>query len=906
MSEDDLTPAQRMAAFKKQMSLQDTALADFLDTLKFPPDDFQMEALEKVALGDSVLVSAPTGAGKTVVGEGAAYIALAKGERVFYTTPIKALSNQKFRDFQDEFGRDNVGLLTGDTAVAPDAKLVVMTTEVLRNMIYANQDLSEVGVVVLDEVHYLADRFRGPVWEEVLIQLPAWVQIVALSATVSNVEEFAGWISSVRGSCEQVVSFERPVPLYQHMLVGNALYDLYSVRKSKGQAQLNPDLLAAVSGGDRRSRGGAVDQRRPRRTASRPAQVRILDRANLLPGIVFIFSRAGCDDAAQYVAGADLSLTTGEERRRIKAQVDEALSTIPVEDQAALGLVEWGRNLEQGVAAHHAGLLPIMKETVEKLFTEGLLKVVYATETLALGINMPARSVVLESLEKWDGSEHVRLVPTEYTQLTGRAGRRGIDVEGHAIVLDRPYVTPEEVSALASGRAYPLRSAFQPNYNMAVNLLKHRSKKQVNEVLESSFAQYQADASVVKLAQKLRKATSQVEEASADLHCDLGDAAEYFELREQISKLQKDAARAERSERNVETQKALGQLRLGDVISFRRGRRTRRAVVVSPVDQRAKTPLARVVAEDGKPGNVGPREVAEGVEVVGRVWVPKGGARRPRDRHRLAAQVREIPVPAKGPGRKRKPGNPHAERLLGQAKALEQELAAHPVHACPQREAHAPAGHRYVRGIKEQERLARQINERTSHLVEDFGKVTQVLSALDFLEGEQVTSRGDRLTRIFGERDLVIALALAEQAWDDLQPEELAAIVAAVVHEPRGEEGSGGESTFMPTARLQDAWVATQRAYDQVAEQERKAGRVVTQPPSAATVQMTYQWAKGVSLADILYEYDLSGGDFVREIRRVIDMLEQLRRLQDAELTRTANEARKKLLRGVVAWTELE
>lgn len=911
MSPDHLSPAERMERFKREMTLEEAGLTQYWTTLSFAPDKFQVEALEAVALGNSVLVSAPTGAGKTVVGEGAAYLALEKGERIFYTTPIKALSNQKFRDFQHRFGKDQVGLLTGDSAVNPDAPLVVMTTEVLRNMIYAGTDLSALGVVVLDEVHYLADRFRGPVWEEVMIQLPDWVQVVALSATVSNVQEFGGWIESIRGSCDEVVTHERPVPLYQHMLVGRSLYDLYSTPRRRGPARINPELIEATSRPDPRDEGGRLGRQRFRRprTAPREAQVEILERARLLPAIVFVFSRAGCDDAADQVASARLGLTTTEERQQIRKAVDSALATIPAGDQAALGLHRWAANLEEGVAAHHAGLLPIMKETIEKLFSEGLIKVVYATETLALGINMPAKSVLLESLEKWNGSEHVRLAPTEYTQLTGRAGRRGIDVEGHAIVLDRGMVAPQEVATLASGRSYPLKSAFQPNYNMAVNLLARTDMKHARQVLESSFAQYQADASIVVLAQKLRRTNEELAQAKGGLDCEYGDAAEYFALREQVSGLQKEAARQAKSERSEEDVRLLRRLRKGDVITYQRGRRRRRAVVVQGPDSALHTPLARVVAEDGKPATIGPREAGEGLTTIGRIFVPKGGARRPRDRAALAAEVRSIPTKTKtgskgGRRGSRSPDSPSAA-LLREADALERQLSAHPVHACPERERHAPAGHNYARLRKKQRRLAQQINDRTSHVVEDFDKVCNVLRGLDFLAEDAVTRRGQELRRIFGERDLVAALAIAQGAWDNLKPEELAAIVSTVVHVPRGDEASGDHQVFLPTGNLQGAWNQTMQAYDSVHRQEVKVGREVTVEPSAALADVTYRWAKDAPLADLLDESGLSGGDFVRGIRQTIDMLEQMRRLKNPQLAKTASEARRRLLHGVVAWTEV-
>lgn len=915
MTDSTMSAAEKMAEFRRHLEVEGSGLTQYLASLPFSPDPYQEEALERLALGDSVLVAAPTGAGKTVVGEGAAYLARRRDQRVFYTTPIKALSNQKLRDFRDRFGDGEVGLLTGDTAINPDAPIVVMTTEVLRNMIYAGADLSDLGVVVMDEVHYLSDRFRGPVWEEVLIQLPRHVRVVALSATLSNAGEFGRWVESVRGSCEVVVSDHRPVPLYQHMMVAQRIYDLYAqprkaARQKGADRRINPDLLSAIERSRESSpRRGAPQSRPRRRRGGRPAPVsrfQLVEKLRgrkLLPAIVFVFSRAGCDEAARDTATFRLGLTTAAERELIAREIDETLSMIPAEDHAALDLHQWAFTLEEGVAAHHAGLLPQQKETIERLFARGLIKVVFATETLALGINMPAKTVVLESLEKWDGSEHVRLSPREYTQLTGRAGRRGIDVEGHAVVLERGVVTPEEVVELSSGRSYPLHSAFHPNYNMAVNLLSRLSASDAREILESSFAQFQTDATVVKEAQKLRRLNAAVEEARASLTCSEGDAAEYFELREQVSSLQKRASKASREARGAQSALVLRELRIGDVVRYRRGRRQRKAVVVQAAAAGFATPLARIVAEDAKIASLGPREAEDGLTVLGRMPVPATGARRPKDRAALAAAlraddfVRRSGAPTVQPDRK-------AAKLLEEAMALEEQLRAHPVHGCPDRERHAALGHQYARLLRERNALAHKIEDRSATIVDEFDRVCAVLRTLGFLDGDRVTPRGQRLRRIFGERDLLVAEAIASGAWSDMRPEELAAIVSTVVYEPRGEEALEGPPSHFPSAGLQLGWDQTWRAFQKIHRAEMAQGSEVTSEPAPDLLDAVYRWAKGASLATILEQTEMSGGDFVRWIRQILDMLDQLRRTDEPELRDCAIRARQRLLHGVVAWTE--
>ncbi|KKI16837.1 MULTISPECIES: DEAD/DEAH box helicase [unclassified Leucobacter] len=487
------------------------ALDAFAASLGFPLDGFQRTACERLESGRSVLVAAPTGSGKTTVAEFA--VALARRERdarIFYTAPIKALSNQKFRELCDAYGEDQVGLLTGDVNLRGDAPIVVMTTEVLRNMIYAESAaLTELAFVVLDEVHYLGDRFRGAVWEEIILHLPRHVRLVSLSATVSNAEEFGDWMHAVRGDTDVILSEHRPVPLYQHVLTTRALMPLLVDRDGElaARGRLNPELLRLDGGrpggrGRERSRGRPPQRRSPR--ISRGDIARALDETGLLPGIVFIFSRNGCDQAVRQCLFEGIRLTTREERDEIRRIVDRELDGLDPEDLRVLGVSEWRSALERGVAAHHAGLLPVFKSIVEKLFQSRLVKLVFATETLALGINMPARSVVIERLDKYNGEQRVPLTSGEYTQLTGRAGRRGIDVEGHAVVVWNDGTDLEAVAHLASTRSFPVKSSFRPTPNMAVNLLQRMSFERARETLELSFAQFQADRAVVDDARELR------------------------------------------------------------------------------------------------------------------------------------------------------------------------------------------------------------------------------------------------------------------------------------------------------------------------------------------------------------------------------------------------------------------
>ncbi len=529
------TPAERYAAAK--LRGQHPVTTEFLLTFDFEFDAFQITACHAVEDGKGVLVAAPTGAGKTVVGEFAAYFALQAGKKCFYTTPIKALSNQKYSEFVAKFGEDRVGLLTGDTSINGEADILVMTTEVLRNMLYAGSNtLTNLGCVVMDEVHYLADKFRGAVWEEVLIHLMESVQVISLSATVSNAEEFGEWLGEVRGDTEVIVSEIRPIPLFQHVLIGNRLMDLFDQ-----PGKINPEILQREREAIRRSSLGRNRRGRfaePTDRMSRAEIIEKLQRENLLPAITFIFSRVGCDAAVKQCLHAGLRLTSPEERTEIRQTALRYTQNIAEEDLEVLGFQEWLTALERGIAAHHAGLLPSFKGAVEDLFQRGLVKAVFATETLALGINMPARTVVLEKLIKFNGEAHVPITPGEYTQLTGRAGRRGIDIEGNAVIQWSPTVDSASAAGLASTRTYPLRSSFSPTYNMAINLISRFGRETARRSLESSFAQFQADRAVVGLTRQIRKNETLIAELIRDAQCHLGDFLEYARLRRSIKEVE--------------------------------------------------------------------------------------------------------------------------------------------------------------------------------------------------------------------------------------------------------------------------------------------------------------------------------------------------------------------------------
>ena len=812
MAIEELSASERYARAKVKQTAP--SYNSFLELLDFALDPFQEQACHALAKGKGVLVAAPTGAGKTIVGEFAIHLAIEKNQKVFYTTPIKALSNQKYAELVARYGSDRVGLLTGDTNTNSEAQIVVMTTEVLRNMIYANSDsLIELGFVVMDEVHYLADRFRGAVWEEVILHLPKDVKLVSLSATVSNAEEFGAWLEEVRGDTEIVVSEHRPVPLDQHVLFGDELMELFAAG-SKNQ-RVNAELVQKHSSKLRIPLGkytkgkkpkGELDRRFSRiPKVSKPEVVEILEDNDLLPAIFFIFSRVGCDAAVRACHQYGVRLTTREEQQEIRYLVEQKTASIADEDLATLGYFEWLSGLERGVAAHHAGMLPAFKEVVEELFLRKLVRVVFATETLALGINMPARTVVLERLDKFNGESRVQITPGEYTQLTGRAGRRGIDTLGHSVIQWSGNLDPASVAGLASKRSYPLVSPFKPTANMAVNLIEAFGRKRAREVLETSFAQFQADRSVVGLAKGIREKQISLDGYAKSMECHLGDFFAYSSIRRELSDIEK-------------------------LLSSTRTRQER-----------------------GK-------------------------------------DIRQTK------------GRSEYERKLAELKV---RMKTHPCHLCSHRESHSRWAERWWQLHRETQAILDQIEGRTNLVASTFDKICELLIELHYLDSSDqdllVTDSGKMLARIYGERDLLVAEALRLRIWDNLDAPSLAAMAAALVYEPRRDD-----ENFEPRAvkgNFQESFARTQQLWDELEALSKKH-----KLPRSSRLEMDlsypiHRWATGAKLDLVLESADLLPGDFIRWCKQIIDLLEQLAKASEGEISKRARDAVDLVKRGIVAYS---
>jgi ATP-dependent RNA helicase HelY len=840
-----------------------------------------------------VVVAAPTGSGKTVVAQYAVAKALAEKGKAFYTTPLKALSNQKYWELVRRHGSDTVGLLTGDNSVNATAPIVVMTTEVLRNMIYAaSAALDGLRFVVLDEVHYLQNAYRGPVWEEVIIHAPPGVDLVCLSATVSNAEELAEWIRTVRGATETVIEEHRPVELHDLYLMGDRSSERFHLLPTLVDHRPNPEA-AALDSKTLRTPGM---RGRPRGRLYTPRRVEVVDLLadnDMLPAIYFIFSRAACDDAVAACVREGGRLTTSEERRQIRAVAEHHVEPLSDADLDVLDYARWLDGLESGYAAHHAGMVPPMKEAVEACFAEGLVKVVFATETLSLGINMPARSVVIEKLTKFTGERHEFLTPGEYTQLTGRAGRRGIDDTGYAVVLWSPFVPFDQVAGLAGARTYALTSSFRPTYNMAVNLVRRYPPDVAHHLLNLSFAQFRADSDVVRLETQLERTNAALAEARRAARCDRGDTEEY----RRVVRASEETARL-RPSMTAEVVSALEKVRPGDVLVVPGGRQGGRVAVLSTSRRRGGDIRLRAVTGDRKLVSLGPKDFPAPPSPLARIGLPAPYMpNSPAFQKLVAATLLSTPLDTSAAGERVSPDrrNWRGALALSQAAAAEE----HPVARCHEARAHLRALDRADRLARDSERLERRVKGRLESLARLFDRVLRVLEAWGYVDGWTLTDGGRRLARLYHEADLLIAECLGQGVLDGLGPSEMAAAVSFFTYENRGP---GESSAWFPTSRLRKRWAEIAQLAGELNAAEDDAGLPLTRLPDPGFASLAYAWAEGQDLAEVIAEEEMSGGDFVRNVKQLVDLMRQIGETAPAEATAVAARAgAEALMRGVVA-----
>ena len=831
---------------------------EFLSQLTYQPDGFQIRAMDSIDEDASVLVAAPTGSGKTLIAEYAISRARHLKKRAFYTTPIKALSNQKFRDLGEQYGAHNVGLVTGDNAVNSDAPIVVMTTEVLRNMIYASSHrLDELGVVVLDEVHYLQDAYRGPVWEEVIIQLDPEVQLVCLSATVSNADEVGEWLSTVRGRTDVIVETTRPIELINHFAVHDKSSDRTEMYNTIVGGEPNRHVQRLLSGG-RNNGGRQAGGKKARRFSppTRPEIIELLEDNDMLPAIVFIFSRAQCEDAVASCMRAGIILTSADEESQIVDIVYRHCESLSDDDKTALEFDRFLDDIGTGISCHHAGMIPMFKEAVEECFVRGLVKVVFATETLAVGINMPARAVVIEKLTKYTGDHHQLLRASEFTQLTGRAGRRGLDDIGHAISIWNPFVTFEQAAGLALSRSFRLTSAFRPTFNMAVNMVRNHSEDGAHHILNLSFAQFQADRDVVTSEALLEKKKRELA------------------ILERSSPLEYESSESSESASPVEAEIALRALRPGDVVMFDASNIRGRGLILSTAARRAGIRLS-VLTPTKKILDVMAKDLRS---------LPVRGARV------------DLPVPFE-PARSE--FIKEAVSRLTKAKVADSETRA--VESSPDiRISDSPVS---AKSMKRLRREIEQMEERSRHRAGSvsarFMDVVHLLEDLEYIDDWSLTPKGETLSGIFHESDLLIVEVMEKGILNGLSVSDLVAVLSTLVYEPRG--GDTGGVTRWPSDIVRQRFKRIEKVSMRLQDAQRERGLHVHRPPHGGLATETAAWSSGKPLSRIL-DPDLTPGDFVRSIRQLIDLLRQIATTtHDDSLRNTAEKAIDSIDRGVVA-----
>jgi ATP-dependent RNA helicase HelY len=814
-------------------------------------DPFQRRAAAAIDRGESVLVAAPTGSGKTLVADHAIDRALSGGGKAFYTTPLKALSNQKFRDLSARLGADRVGLLTGDRAVRPDAPVVVMTTEVLRALLYDRGPiLHGLAAIVLDEFHYLQDPERGPVWEEVVIHAPPEVAIVGLSATLPDLPALHRWLEATHGPTALVVEEQRPVTLQFLYAVGNLQGTPPLVLPIFLDGRINP--MAELQDGARKVGRGEGKRVRDRSRPVPPRREHLLEHlrtSGMLPAIWFVLSRRGCDRAVADLVSQGVRLTTPEETAELDNLVLRSTEGLSASEVKTLDATGWRLALACGIAAHHGGLAPVQREVIELAAGAGLVKVVFATETLALGVNLPARTVVIDRVTRTNGPHGGETITSaEFAQLAGRAGRRGLDRVGNVVVPWSPDVALHRVAGLAGGRADTLRSHYRATPAMVANLVHAYGPAEGRARFRRSLAH------------------SLLEGNLRDLRAMLADReARRAELDGESSAREAGPPGPEPASPSAEG--PVGDLAPGDVVVDPGRPSVGRLLVVAPPRRRRGEPALDTVRADAQRIVVRasdfrlPPLVVARLDLAGLPTTARGFARAAAD---LLRSLPDEPHPTAPPPPRRSSGPSAAE----QRARLDDEIAT-------------------IRG--------RLIAEEAAH-DHEFDAVAELLRRRGHLDGWQLTDSGRMVRRLFHERGLLVAECLAAGVFDDLDPPGLAAVISAFRSGTRQELAP---SPF-PTADLRRRWHTVEQVTGDLERAEADLGLPLTPPPDSALLGPIHRWTSGQSLSDALRGTDLGPGDLAREVRQVLELLEQVQVVAPPAIATVAADAAAAMSRGVV------
>ena len=932
----------------------------------FQLDDFQQEAIAALDAGKSVVVCAPTGSGKTLVGEYAIHRALSRGKRVFYTTPLKALSNQKYRDFQEQFGQENskqVGLLTGDIIINPEAAVVIMTTEIFRNMLYetpigqVGTSLENVEAVVLDECHYISDRYRGTVWEESIIYCPPSIQLVALSATIGNPEELTDWIEQVRinacatnGKSQPIAHAElinsdfRPVPLRFYFSNKKGLFPLLNQK----QTQLNTKLKSSA-----RQKGSQKRRLKQKECPSIIQIVQQLQEKEMLPAIYIIFSRRGCEKAAEQLDS--LMLVEPEEARQIESLLlhfflannldlqQKILESFPANDSTFTNLfreylaanpgsaeqlwqyftanpnqkyllfqflaeksqiarIDQIEPLTRGIATHHAGILPAWKELVERLFEVGLVKIVFATATLAAGINMPARTTVISALSKRTENGHSMLTPSEFLQIAGRAGRRGKDEVGYVVTLQTPFEGAKEAAYLATSQAEPLRSWFTPSYGMVLNLLQKHSIKEAKGLLERSFAEYLVQKKLGPEKQAIAQITTELAKLDIELaSIEIGQFASYEKLRARLKEEQRllDILQKQAIETRKQSIKPLiPDLTPGRILGLK-GKHIRvssplAAVLVTKIPGSGQAPNLVCLGIDNCwyiAANADITDINEGSFTDSEIAnLPVPNLDNPRlgklhkgneDTQVICKQIANYLIPI-----------PSAPEVIEQQQRIEQvetKLDAHPLQklANPGRLIKRHQKRLSLRETLHKTQLKYQKHKSNqSYYWDEFLNLIKVLQEFEALDGFEPTPLGQAAATIRADNELWLALVFLSGELEQLEPNHLAAAVCALVMEtPRTDTWCD----YPPPLEVLEALGVKKRSTEQgiqtsvlreirphLFQVQHRYGVSLPIWREYELVGLCQQWALGVEWNELCENTNLDEGDIVRILRRTVDVLWQI------------------------------
>jgi superfamily II RNA helicase len=849
--------------------------AELQQVFPFELDPFQMQAITALNEGRSVVVCAPTGSGKTLVGEYAIHRSRKGSGRVFYTTPLKALSNQKFRDFRAEFGRDEVGLLTGDVSINRDAPIVVMTTEIFRNMLYGTR-IGEVGTslvgveaVVLDECHYMNDKQRGTVWEESIIYCPIGVQIVALSATVANSQQLTEWISHVHGATELIYSDFRPVPLQFHFANPKGLFPLLN----NGTKDLNPKLKSHQPKGSRKRE----------EVPSNAFIVSKMAERDMLPAIFFIFSRKGCDQAVAEMHV--LNLVSPEEELRLKVKIDQWVIDNPeAVRQAQLSA------LYRGIASHHAGILPAWKVLVEELFTEGLIKVVFATETLAAGINMPARTTVVSSLSKRTDRGHRLLTASEFLQMSGRAGRRGKDVLGNVITVQSRFEGAAEAAFLATSQADPLISQFTPTYGMVLNLLQTHTLDEARELVERSFGQFTATSHLQPQLLAIDETTKELQILDDLLAKIKPEDLEEYES--QNSQLKLEQAQLKNLQLYFDQVRANQVTRLipdvepGALVSLK-GKHVSvanplTALLIAKSNVVNRSRLLLCLGKDNRWYVVNAQDVAaihqnwqkylpgqqlpnvESLESPPEMPLRVGQVRRgDEESAEIATLIPHMDLPISA----------ELVTQLDKIDKLKKALSTHPLweHGNP-----GSLLKKYRRrSIVQQEITARQerLQQMLAHHWQEFLGLIEVLRQMGGLDDVQPTKLGEIAAAMRGDNELWLALCLNSGYLDGLEPQDLAATLCALVSEPPRNDSW---TNYDPPEDMLKTLSELRNTRRQLFQAQRRQQVALPVWMECEMVGIVQQWALDTTWLELCAGSSLDEGDVVRMLRRTVDLLSQI------------------------------